>query len=119
MKYRSEKRVPYETLKSWALDAYFNDCRDHAVMEGMPHEKIMGYVSYTFEEGFERPVEDVMWSTILLVLSGGWNPDWYARARQFIIGALAEHGLEDLLTEVPTDEAETFRHDLRILKLIQ
>lgn len=113
-----EERVTYETLKSWALESYYDGCRDHAVMQGWPHEQIMGYVSYTFENGFERPVEDLMWRVVLLVLSGGWYPNWESRARQLIADTLAEHGLESLLADVPANEAEAFLHDLRILKLI-
>jgi hypothetical protein len=76
-------------------------------------------VDYSFEDGFERPIEDLIWRVILLVLSGGWHPNWDARSRQLILDALAEHGLENLLADVPADEAEAFRHDLRILKLIE
>jgi hypothetical protein len=114
-----EERVTYEVLKSWALEAYYEGCRDHAVMKGWPHEQIMGYVSYTFEDGFERPVEDLMWRVILLVLSGGWHKEIEQNIRGKIADQLAEHGLENLLAEVPVEEAEAFRHDLTILKLIQ
>jgi hypothetical protein len=114
-----EKRVTYETLKEWALEAYYEGCRDHAVMKGWPHEQIMGYVAYQFENTFERPIEGLMWRVILLVLSGGWHQDILAYEKHKIRDALVEHSLEDLLAEVPADEAETFRHDLKILKLIQ
>ena len=113
-----EERVTYATLKSWALECYFEGCRDHAVMKGWPHEQIMGYVIYQFEDGFERPIEDLMWRVVLLVLSGGWHPEWDAPQRQFIVDRLAEHGLDSLLADVPAEESETFRHDLKILKLI-
>jgi hypothetical protein len=77
----------------------------------------MGYVSYAFEDGFERPVEDLMWNVILLVLSGGWHKEVEQNIQGKIAMQLAEHGLENLLTGVPADEAEAFRHDLKILKL--
>jgi len=112
------ERATYETLKSWALESYFEGCRDQAVMRGWPHDQVMGYVSYTFEDGFSRPVEDLMWRVILLVLSGGWHPEWDGSARRHIASQITEHGLEILLSDVPRDEAEAFKHDLRILKLI-
>ena len=115
--YQSEERVTYQTLKGWALESYYDGCRDLAVMRGWTHEQIIGYVSYTFEDGFERPIEDLMWQVILLVLSGGWHPESCGH-RQLIVEALAKHGLENLLKDVPADEAAIFRHDLRILKLI-
>jgi hypothetical protein len=114
-----EERVTYETLKSWALDCYYEGCRDHAVMKGWPHEQIMGYVIYQFEDTFERSIENFMWQVILLVLSGGWRPEWCHRQRKLIVDSIDEHGLENLLADVPADEAEAFRHDLRILKLVE
>ncbi len=116
--FRSEERLTYQTLKAWALDAYFDFCRDSGLVDRWSHEQVLARVDYTFEDGFERPVEDLMWRVILLVLSGGWHPDWSLRARQLIVDMLTEHGLENLLSDVPADEAEAFRHDLKILKLI-
>ncbi len=113
-----EERVAYETLKEWALETYYEGCRDHAVMKEWPHEQIMGYVSYQFENTFERPVEDLMWHVILLVLSGGWHKEIEQNIRGRIEKQLAEHSLENLLSDVPADEAEAFRHDLKILKFI-
>jgi hypothetical protein len=116
--FQSEERVPYETLKSWALDAYFDFCRDSGLVDHWSHEQVLARVDYSFEDGFERPIEDLMWRVILLVLSGGWHPDWDLRARQLIVDALTEHSLENLLADVPAEEAEAFRHDLKILKFI-
>lgn len=113
-----EERVTYETLKLWALECYYEGCRDHAIMKGWPHEQIMGYVDYQFENVFERPVEIFMWRVILLVLSGGWHQDWYSRARQLIEDQIVKDGVDSLLAGVPDDESELFLHDLKILKLI-
>jgi hypothetical protein len=113
-----EERVTYETLKLWALESYYDGCRDHAVAKGWQHEQIIGYVSYTFDEGFDRPIEDLMWRVILLVLSGGWHSDWDLRARQGITELIAKHSLEKLLVGVPEGEVDLFRLDLKILKLI-
>ena len=114
-----EERVTYETLKKWALETYYEGCRDHAVMKGWHHEQIMGYVSYQFESIFERPLEGLMWHVILLVLSGGWYKDILAYEQQMIRETLAKHGLENLLAGVPQEEAEAFRHDLKVLKFIE
>lgn len=116
--YRSEERVTYQTLKEWALESYFNGCRDHAAMQGWQHAQVMGYVSHTFEDGFERPIEDLMWRVIILVLSGGWHQEIEQNIRRIIAKQLAERGLDSLLADVPVGEAEVFTHDLKILKLI-
>ena len=116
--FQSEDRVPYQTLKSWALDAYFDFCRDSGLVDHWSHEQVLARVDYSFEDGFARPIEDLMWRLILLVLSGGWHSEWCQRQHQLIVDALTEHDLENLLADVPTDESEAFRHDLKLLKLI-
>jgi hypothetical protein len=116
--YKSEERIPYQTLKEWALSSYFDFCRDRGVVKGMSHLEVVGYVSYDFEYGFERQIEDVMWRVVLLVLSGGWHPDFDGKQHKLIVDKIAAHGLEDLLADVPQDEANLFRHDLEILKLV-
>ncbi|MBD9547758.1 hypothetical protein IB246_13885 [Pseudomonas sp. PDM01] len=78
----------------------------------------MGYVDYQFENSFERPVEDFMWRVVLLILSGGWNQNWYSSARQLIVEQIMRNGIDNILAGVPAAEAELFRHDLRVLKLI-
>ncbi|MCG3577632.1 hypothetical protein, partial [Ralstonia solanacearum] len=115
--YKSEERISYQTLKEWALDAYYDGCRDHALMQGWSHEQVWGFVSYSFEEGFARPVENLMWHVILLVLSGGWHGEIERNSRGVISTIIVEYGLERLLVDVPVDEVEVFRHDLKILKL--
>jgi hypothetical protein len=116
-----EERVPYETLKQWALESYYEGCRDlaiRAINSKWTHEQIVGYVSSAFEDGLDRPIENLMWEVILLVLSGGWYASFAKQTRQRIADLLAEHHLENLLVDVPTEEADLFRHDLAILKLI-
>ena len=113
-----EERVTYETLKTWALESYYEGCRDHGVMQGWSHEQVMGYVSYTFENGFERVIENLMWRVVLLVLSGGWQPTWEASTRSGITDEIVIHSLEKLLAGLPQEEAKAFKHDLTILKLI-
>lgn len=113
-----EHRVTYSTIKQWVTEAYFDFCRDRGVVLGRPHVEIVGDVSYEYEGAFERPVERLMLEVVCMVLNGGWyeQPMNYHRAQ--IQKIAADGGLEDLLADLPKDEAETFRHDLTILKLI-
>lgn len=113
----NENRVPYSVLKSWALEAYFEGCMN-AVVKELPLEQALGYVAYTFEEGFDRPLENLMWDVIILVLSGRLDQERYERMRADLIDKIAENDLDDLLVGVPPDEVEEFKLDLRQLKLI-
>jgi len=113
-----EKRVNYETIKAWVLEAYYDFCRDRGHGESWSQDGVLGAVEYEYECTFERPVENLMLKVIELVLSGGWHKEIEQNIRKRIAVQLAEHGLENLLADVPSDEAEAFRHDLNILKLI-
>ena len=115
----NEERVTYGAIKTWVLEAYYDFCRDRGFGAGWGHDGVMGAVEYEYEGAFERPIENVMLKVIELVLSGGWHKEVEHNIRRKIADQLAEYGLEKLLADVPADEAEAFRHDLRILKLIE
>ncbi|RQR43490.1 hypothetical protein DIE20_11545 [Burkholderia sp. Bp9131] len=113
-----EERVLYGTIKEWALETYFNFCRDRALVLKMSQREVMGYVDYEYEEAFERPIEQLMFRIVELILSGGWNDHLAKYFRESAETIITEHGLESLLEGVPEEEAGTFKHDLRILKFI-
>lgn len=119
MKIYEKERNTYQTLKNSALGVYFDGCRDLAIMSGWTHMQVVGYVSYAYEEGFERPIEDLMWQVILFIISAGWNSDWDVRQRQLIVSRIVNCGLDNLLLNIPDDEANLFLHDLKILEIIQ
>ena len=113
-----EERVTYQTIKAWALEAYFDFCRDRGVVSGRPHAEMLGGVVYEYEGIFERPVEQLMLEVVHLVLNGGWYANPMSYHREQVQQLMAEHGLENLLSDVPEEEAGLFKHDLTILKLI-
>lgn len=113
-----EERVNYGTIKTWVLEAYYDFCRDRGHGKGWNHDGVLGAVEYEYECAFDRPVENVMLKVVELVLSGGWHKEIEQNIRRRIAEQLAKHGLENLLADVPADEAEAFRRDLTILKLI-
>jgi len=111
-------RVSYESLKQSTLESYFNCCRVNTAMKGWKHEQIIGYVCEQFEATFQRPVECLMWSVVLLILTGGWHEESERRLRYHIASYLNQFGLEAMLADVPVDESEVFRRELKTLKFI-
>lgn len=116
--YQSEQRLTYKNIKEWVLEDYFDFSRDTGVREHGGHDQVLGRLCLEFEDGFERPVENLMLKVILLVISCGLHIEWEVGVQKTIIALIAEHGLDALLADLPQEEAETFRHDLKILKLI-
>ncbi|BEU27542.1 hypothetical protein [Paraburkholderia sp. 22B1P] len=113
-----EERRTYDTLKALALESYFDGCRDIAIGLGRSHAQVMGYVSSSFPDGFELPVEDLMWKVILLVLSGGMHREIEDSLRLKIGEKISSLGLDDLLSDVTKKEGDALRQDLQILRLI-
>jgi hypothetical protein len=37
---KSEERITYQTLKVWALDSYFDFCRDSGLVSQWSHEQV-------------------------------------------------------------------------------
>ncbi|RXV70001.1 hypothetical protein D1006_29305 [Burkholderia stabilis] len=79
----------------------------------------MGHVDLNFEGVYESQIENLMLCVVQLVLSGGWYPDAERSMRKKIADKISVEGLDNLLQGVPSEEAELFKHDLRILKFIQ
>lgn len=117
MKYQSDERITYSEMKDLALGAYFDFCRDSGLVRRQNHDQVVARVMYTFEFGFENPLEDVMWNLIILVLSGGWDVNFEVRQRELIVNSLRGNDLQAMLVDVPGDEVEQFIHDLSVLNL--
>ncbi|RKP44981.1 hypothetical protein D7S89_21720 [Trinickia fusca] len=78
----------------------------------------MGSVDYAFEVAYESQIENLMLCVVQLILSGGWYQEAEQRMRSRISDQLSVDGLDNLLQGIPTEEAELFKHDLKILKLV-
>jgi hypothetical protein len=121
------ERRTYFKLKSQVLDAYFDACRDFAIVQGYSHEQVMQVVGKKFENMPVRPVEKLMLTVIFYVLCGGWYPERHQKMQASIAEQIRTNGLEKLISEIPDgiqegdeeSEKEVFVHDLRILKFIR
>jgi hypothetical protein len=114
----NDERETYETIKSCALYLLYDFCRDTGLVSRRSHLEMLGRIDYQFENSFDLPVEKLMLCVVQLVLTGGWYPDAEKNYRRAIQDQIAQYGLEKLLSDVPQEEANLFRHDLNILKLI-
>jgi len=113
-----DERVTYDTIKAWLLETYFDFCRDKGVIKHWPREEILAAVSGQFDVTFERPIEELMQLVVYLVLCGGQHVETESKLRKIITDQLLKYNLDNLLADVPEEEAEFFKHDLTILKLI-
>lgn len=100
------------------MDAYFDFSRDRGVILGRPHVEIVGGVFYEYEFSFDRKIERLMLHVICMVLSGGWYREPMNYHREQIKEIFANDTLQNLLADIPQEEAALFQHDLKILQLI-
>jgi hypothetical protein len=116
----SSERLSYCELKQIALDSYFDSCRSLALKRGYNQEEVFANVRYVFQDGLDSPVENAMWTVIMLVMSGGWIAGYRESARSLFLGWVSQTGgVDALLAAVPADEAEAFRHDAEVIGLLQ
>ncbi|WP_244136300.1 hypothetical protein [Burkholderia sp. BCC0405] len=112
------QRVTYEVMKAEILSLYYIFCRDRGISGKFSHREVLGYIELECEDIYERPIEILMLRVIQLILSGGWHPRFENWMRKIISEQISTEGLGNLLKELPTDEVELFKHDLKILKFI-
>jgi hypothetical protein len=117
-KFKTADRFTYGKIKRAALDALFDFSRDLGVVKGRPHIQVVGMVSDCYEHGFEKPVEDIMWLCALYIISGNWYEEPSKVIKQEIEDHLRKYGIDELLKDIPVDEASELRRDLEILNFI-
>ena len=117
--YKSKERFTYHRLKNSALSALYDHSRSRGIKKGWSHEMVLGSVSQNYEYGFSSPVEDIMWSCVMYVLYGGWFGKYGEYHKNKIENYIREYGIDDLLKDVPSEEAELFKGDLRVLGFIE
>lgn len=100
------------------MDTYYDGCLSVGLLRGRSHDEVVGWVLYNFEDVFERPVEKLMQHVVSYVLVGGWCPAAALQIKGEIEGVLSSRNLDLLLAELPADEANMLRHDLKLLKFI-
>lgn len=75
-------------------------------------------VSDCYENGFERPIEDVMWNCVLYILCGGWHDKQAVNLKCAIAKSIKEYGIDVLLKDIPDHEADLFKSDLMAIGLL-
>lgn len=113
-----EERDDYFTIRSELLDTYYDFCRDRGIVMGVGHLEVMGYIDYEYENAFVRPLEQLMYRVIELVLIGAWHEDVDKFVRQKINDQLSKFNLEDLLIGVDSLEVKMLKRDMSACGLI-
>ncbi|MCW3482193.1 Imm2 family immunity protein [Neisseriaceae bacterium JH1-16] len=114
-----EERVSYAEIRAWFLECYYQYCQTKLfhLQQWVAGEYEFGFAYEEYSNAFSSDVERLMLEVLTLILAAGRGQvETFHRER--IAELLSGIDLQTLLAELPYEEAEEFRRDLNILKLI-
>jgi hypothetical protein len=113
-----EERVTYTEMRSWLLECYYTYCQGKFIAKKRSWSAGELEINWAYEEfydSFELPIERLMLEVLTLILIGGRLPESFHREQ--IARLLAEHSLDGMLQEIPTEETDALLYDMKLLKL--
>lgn len=117
-----EERVTYGEIRKWFLGCYYSYCRSKLKHQNpwIEGESEVGYAYSELENSFDMPVEKLMLEVLALILSAGRATEKVQRYHLNTISELLKGvDLSSVLEDLPSDEAEELKCDLRILGLLK
>jgi hypothetical protein len=119
-----EERLTYEEIRKLAMESAYRSCRSAFktnCVGNYPIEKIFifgGFFNETYE-AFDFDLDELMWRTLELILWRGIAPPGVlAECSRIIEGILSCNSFEDLVAEIPPDEARQLHIDLVLLEFL-
>jgi hypothetical protein len=119
----TDKRTTYKMMREWIYNSYYQTCRGK-IAKGrgwLERESEFSYAFYQSESDimFDTDLERVMWDTLWLIIDCGRESDECRdEIKKLVMDVLDRHNIVDLVSGIPTDEADELMYDLKILKLI-
>ena len=118
-----EERTTYSELRALAMERAYRTCRamfqsNYVPNPKYPTEKLFMFAAFFSEtyDCFEHDLDELMWRTLELILSRGIAPPGVqAECNRIIERILTENRLEDLVANIPTEEARELHIDLVLL----
>lgn len=118
-----EERTTYGELRQQAMETAYRTCRamfqsNYVPNPKYPTEKLFmfaGFFSETYD-CFEYDLDELMWRTLELILYRGTAPPGVlSECTRIIKGILSRNSFEDLVAEIPIEEARELQIDLVLL----
>ncbi len=121
-----DERTTYRAIREWAMDSAYASCRTsilQAERRGLEYIKdsdIFGAFFTETHECFETDLEELMWRSLEMILDRGLGPQAVRDECTRIINTiLARNAFDDLVRDIPDDEANELRRDLKLLKFLE
>ncbi len=119
-----EERMTYEEIRRMAMEFAYFSCR--SVLQtnyvgNYPTEKmfLFGHFFHETHETLDTDIDELMWRTLELILWRGGAPQGVqTECARIIKGILSRNSFEDLVAEIPADEARQLQIDLVLLEFL-
>jgi hypothetical protein len=120
-----DERTTYRAIREWAMDSVYEVSRSLILLgqrNGFETIKTTDVFVAFFDETqecFETDLEELMWRTLEMILDRGLGPQAVRdECTRIIKNILARNVFDDLVRDIPDDEASELRYDLNLLKLL-
>jgi hypothetical protein len=121
-----DERTTYRAIREWAMDSAYDTCRSSIVQtqrngpDFVSKTDLFGAFFDETYECFETDLEELMWRTLEMILDRGLGPQAVRdECTRIINNILARNSFDDLVRDIPEDEAIELRRDVRLLKFIE
>lgn len=121
-----DERTTYKAIREWAMDSAYDACHSaiiQAERRGIEYINGMDIFARFFDETyecFETDLEELMWRTLEMILDRGLGPQAVRdECTRIINNILARNSFDDLVRDIPENEANELRRDVRLLKFIE
>jgi hypothetical protein len=121
-----EERTRYRDIREWAMDSAYDACQTAIIQvqrRGIEYIKDMDIFAGFFREThecFETDLEELMWRTLEMILDRGLGPQAVRdECSRIINNILGRTSFDDLVRDIPEDEANELRRDLKLLKFVE
>lgn len=121
-----EERWTYQELRAQTMEKAYRTCRamfqsNYVPNPKYPTEKLFmfaGFFSETYD-CFEHDLDELMWRTLELILNrGSAPPGVLSECKRIIERILSNNSFEDLVSEIPSEEARELHIDLVLLEFL-
>jgi hypothetical protein len=121
-----DERTTYRAIRVWAMDSAYEICRSLILLgqrNGFETLKTTDVFTAFFDEThecFETDLEELMWRTLEMILDRGLGPQAVRdECSRIINNILGRTSFDDLVRDIPEDEANELRRDLKLLKFVE
>lgn len=116
-----QERDTYYMIKEIFLGNLFDLCKDFNQLKSTNDYNYSTFISIIDDDflyTYESSIEKLMFKVVCLIMTGGWDESLVKYFTNEIALILSEFSLDQLLIDIPKEEASDFIEDLKAVNLM-